>query len=107
VINLAPTRLTPRHWFILAAALLVPVLFSMIPPPAPEVGSKPTAAQLAAVAAQHAAAARLIRAFGYDCQSVDAVLPYALSEGANVSCNHFRYMFEIENHGGRWSVKSD
>jgi hypothetical protein len=54
--------------------------------------------------ARRNAAARAIRAAGYDCFSADSVCPYVFSEGFTVACNHYRYMFEIENHGGRWSV---
>jgi hypothetical protein len=53
---------------------------------------------------QRAAAARVIRAAGYDCKTADSVCPYIFSEGFTVSCNHYRYVFEIENHGGRWSI---
>ena len=49
-------------------------------------------------------AARAIRASGYDCASADSVCPYVFSEGFSVACNKYRYSFEIENHGGRWSV---
>jgi hypothetical protein len=55
---------------------------------------------------QREAAASLIRRSGYDCRAVDSMCPYILSEGFTVACNNFRYVFEIENHGGRWSVKA-
>ncbi len=44
---------------------------------------------------------------GYDCASVEAVARWLFSEGYSVSCNGFRYNYEIANHGGRWSVKAD
>ncbi len=53
---------------------------------------------------QRAAAARAIRSAGYDCKTADSVCPYIFSEGFTVSCNSYRYVFEIENHGGRWSI---
>jgi hypothetical protein len=53
---------------------------------------------------QRQAASRMIRARGYDCAAVDAMCPYVFSEGFTVYCNHHRYVFELENHGGRWSV---
>jgi len=58
-------------------------------------------------AEQQNAAGHLIRFSGYDCGVVDAFCPYAFSEGATVYCNNGRYTFEIENHGGRWSVKAN
>lgn len=54
---------------------------------------------------QRDAARRMIQARGYDCKTVDAMCPYILSEGFTAYCNKFRYVFEIENHGGKWSVK--
>ncbi len=48
--------------------------------------------------------AAAIRSAGYVCQTADSVCPYAFSEGYRVTCNHYRYVFELENHGGRWSV---
>jgi hypothetical protein len=55
------------------------------------------------------AVARAINASGYDCQWVDSMSPYVWSdvEGYTVRCNGYRYRFYVENHGGRWSVKSD
>lgn len=48
---------------------------------------------------------------GYDCTTVDDVVPNAWTyvtshESYTVACNHYRYLFTVENHGGRWSVKS-
>lgn len=51
------------------------------------------------------AAASFIRASGYDCMNVDTMCSYTFSEGYTVFCDH-RYQFEIENHGGKWSVRS-
>jgi hypothetical protein len=50
-------------------------------------------------------AASFIRAAGYDCVNVDTMCSYTFSEGYTVFCDH-RYQFEIENHGGKWSVRS-
>jgi hypothetical protein len=46
----------------------------------------------------------VIRYSGYDCSVVDAMCRYAFSEGYTVYCNNARYRFEVENHGGKWSV---
>jgi hypothetical protein len=58
------------------------------------------------------AAGKMIRAWGYDCQTVDAVIPNAWTtafshESWSVYCNHMRYSFTLENHGGKWSVKAE
>ncbi len=55
---------------------------------------------------QDAAVQALIKMNGYDCATVDAACRYLLSEGFTVYCNGGRYTFEIENHGGRWSVNA-
>lgn len=53
---------------------------------------------------QRVSAARVIRAAGYDCKTADSVCPYIFSEGFTASCNHYRYVFEMVNHGGIWSI---
>lgn len=55
---------------------------------------------------QRDAAAAMIRRAGYDCRNVAGMCPYLLSEGFTVWCNDYRYEYAIENHGGRWAVKS-
>ena len=56
---------------------------------------------------QRDAAMQMIRLFGYDCQSIDQMCPYVFSHGFTVWCNHLYYKYELENHGGQWSVKAD
>jgi hypothetical protein len=56
---------------------------------------------------QRKAAQGMIQVYGYDCTTVDAMCPYIMSEGYTVYCNNNRYKFELENHGGKWSVKAD
>jgi hypothetical protein len=56
---------------------------------------------------QQKALGSLIRSFGYDCSIVNGVCPYLLGKGATVFCNNNFYSFEIENHGGKWSVTAD
>lgn len=53
------------------------------------------------------AAQTMIRAFGYDCRSVDLISPRFVPERYLVYCNHYQYEFEIMNHGGRWSVTAN
>ena len=50
---------------------------------------------------------QLIRHNGYRCDSVSHALPLMLSTGFKVRCNHFRYEYEIVDHGGRWRVCVD
>jgi len=50
-----------------------------------------------------AAAVGMIRALGYDCQSVSSSRVIGM-ETLRVRCNDYRYTFDIENHGGKWRV---
>lgn len=51
------------------------------------------------------AMAGMVRAYGYGCSSISSASSFAMSEGYRLSCNNYRYTYEIENKGGRWSVK--
>jgi hypothetical protein len=93
-------RFVVLFYSVIAAALAIAFHYQEPAPPQPH--SNP-----AGTPAQQEAAINMIRAFGYQCDSVDAYMPYVLSEGVTVWCDHLRYRFYIENHGGRWSVKSD
>ncbi len=77
-------------------------------PPTPAASAPTTSADedkaCGSTKTQRDAAAKAIRSAGYDCQIADSVCPYIFSEGYTVSCNSFRYVFEVANHGGRWSV---
>ena len=53
---------------------------------------------------QAKAAAELVRAFGYRCDSVSAFMPFALSHGFRLTCNNNRYAYELKDVGGRWQV---
>lgn len=53
------------------------------------------------------ALAGLVKEKGYACDSIAAASPFAFSEGFNLSCNRFRYKYEIENKGGNWIVTID
>jgi hypothetical protein len=115
-------RLMPRrHKILLAICLAVPAAlsyFQATDPPStptkapaqeattPKPEGQPVDPKLAL------AAARMIRAWGYDCRTVDAVTVNAWTtafshESWSVYCNHFRYGFTLENHGGKWLVTAD
>jgi len=49
-------------------------------------------------------ASALIRVSGYRCDSVSSIQRWVFSEGFSVVCNDFRYKYEIEDRGGRWTV---
>ena len=99
-------RVTQRSFLIVWGMLLVGAfvihmdLHKDDPQPRPVDESSPE---------QKAAAAKMIRLAGYDCRKVDVIFPYMPwnGEGFTVRCNDLRYKYEIENHGGRWSVKAE
>ena len=110
------TRLTRRDWLILAAGCVAAAALSANiserPPATPQQHSAADATPAPDPALRRKAmdaAGSAIRSSGYDCQYVNDILPYVWSgiEGYTVKCNGFRYTFYIENHGGKWSVKSD
>jgi hypothetical protein len=47
----------------------------------------------------------LIRAAGYRCDSISRFRPMFGSRGFVLSCNDWSYKYEIEDRGGRWTVK--
>src|SRR5262249_23696509 len=53
---------------------------------------------------QYEAAAAMIRFHGFDCPRAELMVRYAFNEGFSVYCDGGRYRFELENHGGQWSV---
>ena len=113
-------RLSLRHRWVLLGTLCVIALIVIVgyhpPPPPPKpltaeeqaAQDKRQAAGKLAQMKQYAAVAKVIRAQGYDCETVDAILPYGWGgHGYEVWCNHGYYTFQVQDHGGRWSIKAD
>lgn len=50
------------------------------------------------------ALATLIMAWGYRCDSVSSVIPFVFSPGFYVTCNRYRYDYEVADKGGNWIV---
>jgi hypothetical protein len=48
---------------------------------------------------------RLVKANNFRCDSISSISAYAFSHGFNLSCNNFRYHYEIEDKGGHPVVK--
>jgi hypothetical protein len=46
----------------------------------------------------------LVKGNGYRCDSISAARPFFLSAGYTLSCNDYRYEYEIADKGGRWIV---
>ena len=53
------------------------------------------------------ALAQLVQLYGWRCDSISAVTPFAFSHGFYVYCNNWRYSYEVEDRGGRWIVTVD
>jgi hypothetical protein len=103
---------SPRGFLLILLAIFVIAIFrqnkSTSPPP--ETTTAPTRAETTNPCKTFAeplriAVQEIIRDNGYDCTTVEAICPYILSEGYTVYCNHLRYTYEIENHGGQWRLK--
>lgn len=50
------------------------------------------------------AAAYIVRAHGYRCDSISSFQPFVMSAGYTIRCNNYRYTYELEDKGGRWVV---
>ena len=50
------------------------------------------------------AAATMVKIYGYRCDSISSFMPFILSAGYKISCNNYRYSYELEDKGGRWVV---
>lgn len=48
--------------------------------------------------------AATVRANGYACESISAVRTMFLADGFVLTCNRFRYDYDVEDKGGRWRV---
>lgn len=44
----------------------------------------------------------IIRANGWRCDSVSSLVPFVMSRGFSIVCNHFSYKYELEDRGGKW-----
>ena len=53
---------------------------------------------------QARALAGLIMIYGYRCDSISAVTPFAFSRGFHVYCNRWNYGYEVADKGGNWVV---
>lgn len=53
------------------------------------------------------ALAEAIQLYGYSCNSVSAVTPFAISRGYRVTCNNWTYAYEVEDKGGKIIVTVD
>ena len=48
---------------------------------------------------------RIIKSYGYKCNSISGAYLKSFSKGVNVFCNDFYYQYLLENRGGNWVVK--
>jgi hypothetical protein len=49
----------------------------------------------------------IVRSNGYKCDSVSAWRPWITSRGSTLTCNGFRYSYELADKGGNWVVTVD
>ncbi|MER8810439.1 hypothetical protein [Mesorhizobium australicum] len=50
---------------------------------------------------------KMIRAYGWRCDSISAMLPFLIHRGFSVTCNHNSYTYNFEDKGGNWVVSLD
>jgi hypothetical protein len=96
-----------RRWpwvllLIVIVALAVGMEYEKAHPPA----SALTPAERAAFEVKAAAALEMIRLRGYECRTIDTIMPEYFPEGWTIRCNHGD-TFHLVNHGGKWSLKVD
>jgi len=48
--------------------------------------------------------ANMVRAQGYQCDSVSAIRKHILSSGYTVNCNRYNYTYGLADRGGNWIV---
>lgn len=48
--------------------------------------------------------AKMVRLYGYRCDSVSAANKWVFSPGFSLYCNRWRYHYEVADKGGRWIV---
>jgi hypothetical protein len=46
----------------------------------------------------------LVRARGYQCDTVSSIEAFSTDNGFRLACNHSGYRYEIENRSGDWAV---
>lgn len=56
---------------------------------------------------QAQAAAKLVRALGYRCDSISSFQPRVFGRGYKLNCNRFSYTYIIKDVGGRITVTVD
>lgn len=54
---------------------------------------------------QAQAAAKMVKHYGYSCDSISKFKPLILSDGFNLICNKWRYEYDLVNVGGKYIVK--
>lgn len=54
-----------------------------------------------------AAFVKIIRHFGWRCDSVSSIVALSAHFGADVACNHNLYSYEIKDLGGHWVATID
>ena len=66
---------------------------------------EPSASDMAVSRQAAITLAKFINASGYSCRSISDVRKMMFARGFTVYCNNFEYKFDVEDKGGRMSVK--
>ena len=50
-------------------------------------------------------ASMLIRRAGYRCDTESSISKWVFSVGFDITCNSYRYKYEVEDRGGEWEAR--
>lgn len=65
---------------------------------------KHVSSDISVTRAQADAIVKLIRAYGYSCSSLSSALQSSYDGSFSVTCNNWKYRYDIEDVGGNWVV---
>lgn len=82
-------------------------IFALAISPLPVMAQKfePSASAMAVSRQDALTLAKFINANGYSCRSISDVRKMVFKKGFTVYCNNFEYKFDVEDKGGRMTVK--
>jgi len=83
------------------------LIFAIAVLPSPVVAQRlePTATDMAVSRQDALTLAKFINANGYSCRSISDVRKMIFKKGFTAYCNNFEYKFDVEDKGGKMTVK--
>lgn len=102
-----PTRANRIKAQIYAIMKYLGLLFVIALSPLPVVAQRlePSASNMSVSRQDAITLAKYINANGYSCRSISDVRKMIIKRGFTVYCNNFEYKFDVEDKGGKMTVK--